>query len=172
MGRLSKFLFVQEETNELADIEESYMDPLPEVNIENVTTDNLLDDIYKQNNLADYSHSIFKVKEVISAMPKEMTDATKKETVLTILKSFGLTAESVCEDGRERIKLIEVACESINEENSDIIAQNNLAINKKKEEIQALEKDNAEKRAIIDNTKDTVSQEVEEIQYLIGFIGG
>lgn len=143
-----------------------------DVNVENVTQDNLIFDIYNQNGLSDLSKSIFKIEELINSLPKEMPNETKKTTVLSMLSIFGLTAEEVMCDGNERCSVIDVALSAITTENNDVIENNNACIEQKKLEIQELEKDNAERLLLIKNTDNKIENEIKRIEGLIKFIGG
>ena len=143
-----------------------------DVNVENITQDNLISDIYNQNNLADLSKSIFKIEELINSLPKEMPNETKKTTVLSMLSIFGLTAEEVMCDGNERCSAIKSALSVIIVDNNYVIDSNNTSIEQKKLEIQELEKDNAERTLVIKDTEDKVESEVKRIEDLIKFIGG
>lgn len=143
-----------------------------EVNTDSVSQDNLIGDIYNQNDLSDLSKSIFKVEELINSLPKEMPNETKKATVLSILSSFGLTVDEVIEDGQMRDSVVRAALNAIVDENKEVISDNNIAIEKKKTEIQDLEKDNAERETVMENTEDKIEAEMKRISDLIIFIGG
>lgn len=143
-----------------------------DVNVENVTQDNLISDIYNQNNLSDLSKSIFKIEELINSLPKEMPNETKKTTVLSMLSIFGLTAEEVMCDGNERCSAIKSALSVITDDNNYVIDNNSTSIEQKKLEIQELEKDNAERTLVIKDTEDKVESEIKRIEDLIKFIGG
>ena len=91
--------FVEEVPNEKI-LEENFTDykeETVEVELDNVNTNTLIDDIYAQNNLYDKSQSIFKVEELINSLPKEMVTETKRASVLSILGSFGLAETEVIE---------------------------------------------------------------------------
>lgn len=143
-----------------------------EVVTEGVTQENLLSDIYMQNDKSDMSKSIFKVEELINSLPKEMPTDIKKATVLSILTSFGLTVDEVVADGLERCTIITNALQAIVNDNNSVIINNESAIEQKKIEIQELEKDNAERSAVIKNTEDKVDVEIKRIETLIKFVGG
>lgn len=143
-----------------------------EVVTEGVTQENLLSDIYMQNDKSDMSKSIFKVEELINSLPKEMPTDIKKATVLSILTSFGLTVDEVVADGLERCTIITNALQAIVNDNNSVIINNESAIEQKKIEIQELEKDNAERSAVIKNTGDKVDVEIKRIETLIKFVGG
>lgn len=171
---LKDFFFEKVEEPVVIDNEELLCDYEEEVdvNVENVTQDNLITDIYNQNNLSDLSKSIFKIEELINSLPKEMPNETKRATVLSMLSIFGLTVEEVISDGNERRAVIDVALSAIVTENNDVIDSNNASIEQKKLEIQELEKDNAERTLIIKDTEDKVESEFKRIGDLIKFVGG
>lgn len=172
MGRLRNFFVeeVKEEVMPEVEYDNSYLMEEVDVNTENVTQENLISDIYIQNDLSDLSKSIFKVEELINSLPKEMPNETKKATVLSILSSFGLTVEEVVADGENRSAIINSALLSITDENNNVINDNNTAIEQKKLEIQSLEKDNADRTIVIKNAEDKVESEIKRINDLIKFI--
>jgi len=174
MGFLKKLL-VEEIPEEIPVYdEELYMEEetVVEVNTDSVSQDNLVADIYNQNNLSDLSKSIFKVEELINSLPKEMPSDTKKATVLSILGSFGLTVNEVVADGISRKDMLNAALDEITTDNENVIAENNTNIEFKKQEIQKLEKDNADRESVIKNTEDKIKIETKRISDLIVFIGG
>ncbi len=173
MGFLKKLL-VEEIPNEVPDYdEELYMEEtVVEVNTDSVSQENLVSDIYTQNNLSDLSKSIFKVEELINSLPKEMPSDTKKATVLSILVSFGLTVDEVIADGISRKDMLNAALDEIITDNENVIAVNNTNIELKKQEIQELEKDNANRESVIKNTEDKIAIETKRISDLIAFVGG
>lgn len=174
MGKLKSF-FVEEVDEPQVIYDEPCMlgdDVDVDVNTDNVTQENLISDIYNQNDLSDLSKSIFKVEELINSLPKEMPNETKKATVLSILSSFGLTVDEVIADGEDRTLIIKSALSSITDENNDVIDSNNASIEQKKLEIQDLEKDNSERAIVIKNAEDKVESELKRIDDLIKFIGG
>lgn len=173
MGFLKKLL-VEEIPNEVPEYDdELYMEEtLVEVNTDSVSQENLVSDIYSQNSLSDLSKSIFKVEELINSLPKEMPSDTKKVTVLSILGSFGLTVDEVVADGISRKDMLNAALDEIITDNENVIAVNNTNIELKKQEIQELEKDNANRESVIKNTEDKIAIETKRISDLIAFVGG
>ena len=143
-----------------------------DVNVENVTQENLISDIYNQNNLSDLSKSIFKIEELINSLPKEMPNETKKATVLSMLSIFGLTLDEVIADGQNRCSIINFALSSIEGENVDVINSNIASIEQKKLEIQDLERDNADRYSLIKETSDKIETEAKRIEELVKFVGG
>lgn len=173
MGKLKSF-FVEEVNEPQVNYDESYVDydVDVDVNTENVSQDNLISDIYNQNDLSDLSKSIFKIEDVINSLPKEMPNETKKGTVLSVLSTFGLTVDEVIADGEDRSLIIKSALASITDENNEVIDSNNASIEQKTLEIQELEKDNSDRAIVIKNAEDKVETELKRIDDLIKFIGG
>lgn len=171
MGRFKNF-FVEEVQEEVPVMEMDYEYDEVDVNVEEVSQESLIEDIYTSNNLSDLSRSIFKVEELINSLPKEMPNETKKATVLSILSSFNLTAEEVAQDGYSRETIIRSALDEIVKDNETVISDNNIAIEQKKKEIQELEKDNANRETVIKDTEDKIELETKRIEDLINFIGG
>ena len=173
MGLLEKMGLVERIEEDPVIYEEDYMEEdYVDVNTENVTQDNLITDIYNQNELSDLSKSIFKVEELINSLPKEMPNETKKTTVLSMLSIFGLTVDEVLADGEQRSCYVKAALASITDENNEVINNNNASIEQKKLEIQDLEKDNADRNIVIKNAEDKVETEIERINGLIKFLIG
>lgn len=158
------------EYDNLSDV--SYDESDVDANVEGVTTENLVADIYAANSLEDLSKSIFKVDEVINSLPKEMATETKKATVLAILTSFGLTTDEVVQDGITRINFLKSAMNEILTKNNSEIEASNVSIEDYKKKIEELSKYIANLTVINKNCEDTVEQEVSKIENLIKFIGG
>ena len=172
MGKLKDFLFEKvEDEMSYEELYETYVEDV-EVNTENVTQENLVADIYSQNELSDLSKSIFKVEELINSLPKEMPNETKKATVLSMLSIFGLTLDEVIADGQNRCSIINLALSSIEGENVDVINSNIASIEQKKLEIQDLERDNADRYSLIKETSDKIETEAKRIEELVKFVGG
>ena len=141
-------------------------------NIEGVSNENLVSDIYNANSLSDVSKSIFKVEELINSLPKEMATDTKRASVLAILTSFGLTSEIVTEDGCSRSNLLAAALD-------EIVTINNNRIDSCKEEVESHKKaiENLEKYiADLENENKVCSskilEEVDRITKLVDFVTG
>lgn len=158
------------EYDNLSDI--SYDESDVDANVEGVTTENLVADIYAANSLEDLSKSIFKVDEVINSLPKEMATETKKATVLAILTSFGLTTDEVVQDGITRINFLKSAMNEILTKNNGEIEASNVSIEDYKKKIEELSKYIANLTVVNKNCEDTVEQEVSKIENLIKFVGG
>lgn len=158
------------EYDNLSDV--NYDESDVDANVEGVTTENLVADIYAANSLENLSKSIFKVDEVINSLPKEMATETKKATVLAILTSFGLTTDEVVQDGITRINFLKSAMNEILTKNNGEIEASNVSIEDYKKKIEELSKYIANLTVVNKNCEDTVEQEVSKIKNLIKFVGG
>lgn len=177
MSLLKKLGLVEENPNYYDDSDMdfqnvSYDESDVDANVEGVTTENLVADIYAANSLEDLSKSIFKVDEVINSLPKEMATETKKATVLAILTSFGLTTDEVVQDGLTRINFLNSAKDEILTKNNSEIESSNVSIEDYKKKIEELSKYIANLEVENKNCEDTVEQEVSKIESLIKFVGG
>lgn len=172
---LKDFFFerADDQQEEMYDIGDDYsLDENVDVETSEVTQEHLIEDVYESNGLSDKARSIFKVEEVLHSLPKEMPNDTKRSTLLAILGSFGLTVEEVMDDGDKRISIVKAAMNKISDENEAVIAENLANIDQKKVEIQNLEKDNASRLELVDNTESKINVEVERIESLIKFVKG
>ena len=174
MGLFKKLGLVEDNPDYIGydDIDVPVYDLDVDANVDGVSTDNLVADIYAANSLSDLSKSIFKVDEVINSLPKEMTTEAKKATVLNILTSFGLTVDEVVQDGYTRINFLNSAKDEILTKNNSEIDASNVSIENHKKEIEQLSKYIADLQIVNKNCEDTVEQEVEKIESLVKFVGG
>lgn len=173
--KLRNFLFEQVE-DESINVETSYPEDTSysevseDVNTDGVTQDGFIQDIYDKNDLSDTARSIFKVEELVNSLPKEMPTETKKNTVSSIMASFGLTVEEITNDALKRAEIIKNALQTVTEENNSAIDNNEASIEQKKIEIGDLEKDNAERKEFISDITDKVDAELTRLNNLLEFI--
>lgn len=148
------------------------IEPEIDANVEGVSNDNLVSDIYNANSLSDVSRSIFKVEELINSLPKEMATKTKRDTVLAILTSFGLNSEIVTEDGTNRVELLGAALKEMTDTYSEEIARCQEEVENRKKEIEELQK----YIAVTENTSklcnEKITEETNRINELINFVVG
>lgn len=148
-------------------------DPLPEAEqVEDVNLDSLVQDVYDANGMTDLSKSIFKARDVINTLPKEMATDTKRGAVIGILASFGLTTEDIVADGQARINALQSNNAQIAESNSAEIAAKNDIIEDLKNQIEALSKEIANLENTTSRSDDLISEEIKKIQSLIDFMLG
>ena len=176
MGFLEKIGLVErvqepEPEYDFDETEELYEEELEEVNIEGVTQENLIADIYSANELSDEASSIFKVEQLCSTLPNMATD-TKKVSVLGMLGVFGLTAEQLVQDATERMNVLASAKVQINNENIDIINIKKQEIEEARKLIENCEKTIAEHELTISESTYAINQEIKRISELNVFLGG
>lgn len=143
-----------------------------DVELENVNTDTLIDDIYNENNLCDKSKSIFKVEELINSLPKEMVTETKRASVLSILSNFGLTTTEVVSDGENRLEVLNSIKEKINIDSQEAISEKEVQIEELKKNIANLEIEIADEQNEVKISNETISKESGRIKELLKFVGG
>lgn len=158
--------------NEALDLSDDYNESEVKANVDGVTNENLVSDIYNANSLSDLSKSIFKVEELIDSLPKEMATDTKRTSVLAILSSFGLTVDEVIEDANTRINLLNAAMNEIVDKNTIEINESNATIENLKKQIEDLQKIISDLLVENKTCKDKVEQEVNRIENLIKFVKG
>ena len=147
------------ETETSYDVEEA----VP-VELDEVRTDTLIDDIYTQNELFDKSKSIFKIEELINSLPKEMVTETKRGSVLATLGVFGLTVTDVSIDGENRVEVLKNVLNKILDEGNTTVSA--------KEEIARLEKEIADQQTEMKTSENNINTEISRITGLIKFIEG
>ena len=175
MGLFEKLGLVEEvpTNNYVNTVEEySYEEETVEAELASVNTETLIDDIYTQNDLADKSHSIFKVEELIASLPEEMVTETKRNSVLAILGSFNLKATDVANDGEERIKVLSAIKEQVDADSKMSIAEKETQIEELKKSIEALRVEIADEQEKAKFSNETITAEVTKIELLVKFIGG
>ena len=130
-------------------------------------TTNIVTDTYEQCGLSDLTKSIFKVEELSATLPKEMQDSVKRDTVTSIMTSFGLTVDTVVEDAETRTRELNAALNTATakwtEENDSL-----------KEEIESLKAQIAEREKAIASNKDMIesSSTIAKADGLVKFIKG
>ena len=143
-----------------------------DVELESVDTNTLINDVYTQNDLFDMSHSIFKVEELITSLPKEMATDTKRASVLAILSSFNLTATEVVEDGEKRIDVLKGVKDKIDSDCKITIAEKETQIEEFKKAIEALTVEIANEHEKMKKSDEIVSAEMAKVEALVNFVGG
>lgn len=143
-----------------------------DVNLDEVKMETLVSDVYAQNELYDQSKSIFKIEDLMNALPKEMVTETKKNSVLSALGVFGLTSEEVVADGNKRVDVLNAALNKITSEKNETIADYQERIEAAKETIAELEKNIAQEQAELKASTEAIVVETDRINKLISFVGG
>ena len=148
------------------------LDEAVEVELNKVDTETLISDIYFQNDLGDTSCSIFKVDELISSLPKEMPTKTKHSSVLAILGNFGLSAEEIVSDGKQRITVLDAAKTKIDSESNATIVEKEARIEELKQTIESLSGEIADEVEKTKMSDELIDSEMSKIVSLIDFVGG
>lgn len=163
---------VPEEENYDVDTDYSVEDTEVLVELDEVHTDTLIEDIYTQNELSDKSKSIFKIEELINSLPKEMVTETKRGSVLATLGVFGLTVTDVTLDGEQRVDVLNSVLSKILNEGENIVIDKQAEIENHKKEIARLEKEIEDQQSEMKTSENNINAEVDRISGLIKFIEG
>lgn len=163
---------VPEEENYDVDTDYSVEDSTVPVELDEVHTDTLIDDIYAQNELSDRSKSIFKIEELINSLPKEMVTETKRGSVLATLGVFGLTVTDVTLDGEQRVDVLNSVLAKILDDGNANVTDKETEIENHKKEIARLEKEISDQQSEMKISENNINTEVGRISGLIKFIEG
>ena len=163
---------VPEEENYDVGTDYSVEDSAVPVELDEVHTDTLIDDIYAQNELSDRSKSIFKIEELINSLPKEMVTETKRGSVLATLGVFGLTVTDVTLDGEQRVDVLNSVLAKILDDGNANVTDKETEIENHKKEIARLEKEISEQQSEMKISENNINTEVGRISELIKFIEG
>lgn len=163
---------IPEEENYDVDTDYSVEDTEVLVELDEVHTDTLIEDIYAQNELSDKSKSIFKIEELINSLPKEMVTETKRGSVLATLGVFGLTVTDVTLDGEQRVDVLNSVLSKILNDGENIVIDKQVEIENHKKEIARLEKEIADQQSEMKTSENNINAEVDRISGLIKFIEG
>lgn len=122
-----------------------------------------IEEIYAATKLDDLSRSIYKVQEIQSVLPNTLPVATKKESVLGMMKVSNLTLENVLNDADLRkgvlSQILTEASEehlSFTEECNEEIRQLEARINELKENMIAKNLEQEQQEIIIKNELSTI----------------
>lgn len=163
---------VPEEENYDVDTDYSVEDTEVLVELDEVHTDTLIEDIYAQNELSDKSKSIFKIEELINSLPKEMVTETKRGSVLATLGVFGLTVTDVTLDGEQRVDVLNSVLAKILDDGNQTVSNKETEIENHKKEIAKLEKEITDQQSEMKISENNINTEVGRITGLIKFIEG
>lgn len=163
---------VPEEENYDVGTDYSVEDSTVPVELDEVHTDTLIDDIYAQNELSDRSKSIFKIEELINSFPKEMVTETKRGSVLATLGVFGLTVTDVTLDGEQRMDVLNSVLAKILDDGNANVTDKETEIENHKKEIARLEKEISDQQSEMKISENNINTEVGRISGLIKFIEG
>ncbi len=169
-----KDLFIEREPEEatLGFVPEM-LAPMEEINaqIPDEQTTDFIGDVYEQNNLADFSKSIFKVEKLAETLPAEMPRETKRQTVLSIMNTMELLIDEVLDDGITRAQTIEATQNQVINSLENDIRNSEETIESLKVQIEELQKDISMKRAQEASIKEVSTKEIDRITSLVNFLG-
>ena len=172
MSFLEKWGLIERENVDVSTPVQTVEPSTVEANVEINSTENVVDEIYAQNDMSNKDNSIYAVQSFIDTLPAEMTTVKKQSSVYGILKVTGKSVESLLADAKNRIDILSSANDKVFAEKNAVIiaAKNDIEELKKAIEAANIVINNAE--AIKESTAKAVSDEVEAIEELIKFCEG
>lgn len=154
-------------------LETDVSEKIPEVPVQFSSDDVLtIEGIYTSNDVNDLSQTVYKVKEMIDTLPKEMPDKTKQTTVCSMMNVIGLSIDSILGDAKNRVSILHSAFEAKNRNLTKDLNDNEMSIEALKQEIENRQKRSQEIQKAIKENENTISKELEKISYITEFIGG
>ena len=129
-----------------------------------------ISEIYDTAGLSDLTRSIYKVEEVEKTLPDSITKEVKRQSVLGILTSFGLSAKDVVDDGNMRIDVITNNSELIKMDADKFLESVNAEIEKHEKAISELQKAAAEKKENANMFITVADEECKRIKNILKFI--
>lgn len=128
--------------------------------------------VYDDNGLSDISVSVYKISELIEALPENLTTKTKQDTIKGLMAALKLDTESIICDSDRRVEILSAGYKEIAEECQKKIDESKADIEKMKGCIeqanQVIDEANVKSKVI----GDTVRLEISKIANLKEFIGG
>ena len=172
MGLLEKWGLVEkEEVDVQAPIKMHEMATV-EANAEINSTENVIDEIYAQNDMSNKDNSIYVVQSFIDTLPAEMTTAKKQSSVYGILKVTGKSVDSLLMDAEERKNILVAARDKSIAEKDDVINSAKADIEELKKAIEAANIIIQHAEEVKESIAKSVSDEVAVIEELVKFCEG
>lgn len=173
MSFLKKLGLIEEEVVETpVEYIEDDVAPTPEVDADIDSTENIIADIYQQNEMSDTSNSIYTVRAYMDQLPSEMTTAKKQQTVAGILAVSQKSVADLLVDAKNREDVLRAARDKIIGERTAEVATANADIEALKQAIEAATIKIKSAEDIIAATNKSIDAELKVIDDLIEFCNG
>lgn len=180
MGKFME-LFIQKETPEIGlsasqanenDVEEAELKTGTVICGESESDEDILNDAYREGNLASNTGGIFKVRDMLNTLPDEMTTAKKQKVIEGMLSVIGEDAGSLKDDGISRIACVEDAIQQWNSITEQIVKGAEADIEELKNLIEAAQKKIVEANGGHDHAIKILNSEKATIEHLTEFVEG
>ncbi len=167
-----KDLFIERQPEETREFVPESTYQIPEAELPKEATNDFIQGVYDANNLNDLSQSIYKVEDLVATLPIEMSDTTKRQTVLSIMSTVGLSPQHVIDDGFNRLQIIQSAADKVVSLSEEEIESDQITIESLKSQIEDLQKTISTKSEHIRSIKSDAEAESTKIESLVKFIQG
>ncbi|WP_055668124.1 hypothetical protein [Desnuesiella massiliensis] len=132
-----------------------------------------VDEIYEKYNIDNNSmNSIFMLENFINALPQNLPNDVKRNSVLNILSASKLELYNLIENGNHRVKVLNEFYESYNRTTLDSINQYKEEIKRLKETISSYEQQIKIKERMLEEQGYKVDYELQKICNIINFFEG
>jgi len=133
-------------------------------------TENIIEDIYRDNGLSDRSRSIYMVDIYMATLPPETPTEVKSVTVKNILKASGITEDEVGIDALKRVEVLDDVKRKVVGSNEDKISEACIRIEALKAQIEMLNTEIYEAKNDMAQYSETIDSEIKKINSLENFI--
>lgn len=141
----------------------------PKVTIDVGTVINI-EDIYRENNLADKTKSIFKIQEVKNVLPENLPNEALKQSVLGLLRVSDLNVEDLLTDAETRTTILDAALQKVTEETNIIVSNSKESIKELEEKINILKEAITSREKLQEDSESMVNAEKQSIKSIVDFI--
>lgn len=129
-----------------------------------------VEEVYSLNGIEDLENTVYKIQEMINALPSEMPDSTKKVTIRGMMSVVGLSHDEIVKDSEHRFKVLDSAFSSKISELKTEWGNNTAKIEEMKQAIERLEIRNNKIEESINSNLDVLHKEAKKIETIIDFI--
>lgn len=138
-----------------------------EINNKNVAS---IEEIYAATKLDDLSRSIYKIQEIQSVLPNTLPVATKKESVLGMMKVSNITLENVLDDANFRKEVLSQILKETSEDHLSFTEECNEEIRQLEARINELKENMISKNLEQEQQEKIINNELNTIESIVSFI--
>lgn len=138
----------------------------------NIDTSTLceIEEIYNDASLTNFEKSIYKVAEIVNALPDSIATETKKESVKKMLGVTGLTIEEIENDANQRLEVLKNAMNKSNDETAALIEESEKLIEEYNAKIAEYHQKIESKKMLQEEQNKIITEEIKVINEIQEFI--
>lgn len=179
-NRLKNLLFEEEEViyneefSSLSFNDSNYGEDIQTQSITNIEVDtsniSTIEDIYKAGDIEDLSKSIYKIEEIKSVLPNTLPTATKKESVIGMMKVSNITLDEILDDADYRKNALEDVLIKFTDDTTKIIEESSNEIKELEERINELKESINARKLEQEQQSKIIKDEITKINSIIEFM--